>query len=283
MQDKFAVACLQNCAGADMAQNVEHALELAKEAHGDGADLLCMPEFFTCLDMDENGLSVGAYIESEHPALARFRAFSKELGVWMLLGSLAIRSKSGKLRNRSYLLDSMGEVIARYDKIHLFDVDLPNGEIYRESDIFEPGAQAVLAPTPWGLMGLSVCYDLRFSDLYRTLAKAGALFLTVPAAFTKTTGEAHWHTLLRARAIETGSYVFAPCQYGIHGTSVSYGHSLIIGPWGEVLADAGEGLGYVLATVEPNQVNKVRSMIPALRHDRPFAEPGAVAVSRVRA
>ena len=283
MQDKFAVACLQNCAGPDMTQNVESALDLGRNAHRDGADLLCFPEFFTCLDMDDSGLTVGACLESEHPALARLRAFSRELGVWMLLGSLAIRAASGKLRNRSFLLDSTGEIVARYDKIHLFDVDLPNGEVYRESDIFEPGAQAVVAPTPWGLMGLSVCYDLRFAGLYRALAQAGALFLTVPAAFTKTTGEAHWHALLRARAIETGSYVIAPCQFGTHGASVSYGHSLVVDPWGEVVADAGDGPGYVLATVQPSHVTKVRSMIPALRHDRPFSDPTAIAISRASA
>ena len=154
------------------------------------------------------------------------------------------------LKPENLLLDGDGHVVARYNKIHLFDVDLPNGEVYRESDIFEPGDQAVVAPTPWGSMGLSVCYDLRFAALYRSLAQAGASFLTVPAAFTRTTGMAHWHTLLRARAIETGSYVFAPCQYGSHGKSVTYGHSLVVDPWGEVLADAGDGPGFALAEVD---------------------------------
>ena len=283
MKEQFNVACVQNCAGPNTHDNIEQAIESATQAHRDGADLICLPEFFSCLDMDETGIKVGAELESEHPALPRFSTLSREMGVWMLLGSLAIRAESGKLRNRSFLIDSGGDIVARYDKIHLFDVDLPNGEVYRESDVFEPGEQAVVAPTPWGLMGLSVCYDLRFANLYRALAQAGAQFLTVPAAFTKTTGEAHWHALLRARAIETGSYVFAPCQFGTHGKSVSYGHSLVIDPWGEILADAGDGSGYVVASIDVRRVSEVRSMIPALRHDRPFSQPASVSVSRASA
>ena len=155
----------------------------------------------------------------------------------------------------------------------MFDVDLPNGQIFRESDVFEPGTSAALGVTPWGQIGLSVCYDLRFAYLYRLLAHAGASYLTVPAAFMKTTGEAHWHTLLRSRAIETGCFVFAPCQYGSHGQAVTYGHSLVIDPWGEVLSDAGEGRGFALAVIDPEKVTKVRAMIPALTHDREVTTP----------
>ncbi len=279
MNRKFNVACVQNCAGPDLEANVTTAVELVRKAHGAGADLVCLPEFFSCLELREDGLFVGAWQEPEHPALPRFRTLAAELEVWVLLGSLAVEVGSTKLRNRSYVLDATGGIVTHYDKIHLFDVDLSSRESYRESDRFEPGGEAVVSPTPWGQMGLSVCYDLRFAQLYRALAQAGAYFLTVPAAFTKTTGQAHWHTLLRARAIETGSYVFAPCQYGTHGKGTTYGHSLIVDPWGEVLADAGDGPGFALAEVDPKRVEEVRAMIPALRHDRDFLEPGRSAVT----
>ena len=279
----FRVACVQNQAGADLQTSLDEAMGHARAAHDAGADLICFAEFFSCLDMNSEGLQVGAYAEEEHPALAQSRDLANELGAWLLLGSLAIRTASGKLNNRSFLLDGDGHVIARYDKIHLFDVDLPNGEVYRESDLFEPGDQAVVAPTPWGSMGLSVCYDLRFAALYRSLAQAGASFLTVPAAFTRTTGKAHWHTLLRARAIETGSYVFAPCQYGSHGKSVTYGHSLVVDPWGEVLADAGDGPGFALAEIDAARVAEVRHQIPALRHDRSFTSATGILSTRASA
>ena len=283
MQDRFTVACIQNCAGPELAANIEQTVDLCRTAKNAGADLILTPEFFSCLDMNESGLIVGAYPEAEHPALSRFCALAGELGVWMVLGSLAVKMPSQKLRNRSFLIDADGEVVSRYDKVHMFDVDLPNGESFRESDVFEPGGEGVVAPTPWGQVGLSVCYDLRFAHLYRALAQAGAAYLTVPAAFTKTTGEAHWHVLLRARAIETGSYVFAPCQYGTHGKAVTYGHSLIIDPWGEVLADAEDGPGFALAEVDPANVAKVRGMIPALVHDRPYSAPGMVSLKQASA
>jgi len=190
---------------------------------------------------------------------------------WLLLGSLAVEAGPGQNYNRSYLLNDKGNLVTHYDKLHLFDVDLADGECYRESDTIVPGSTAVLAPTPWGLLGLSICYDLRFAALYRALAQAGAAFLAVPAAFTRTTGQAHWHILLRSRAIETGSYVFAPCQCGSHGAAQSYGHSLIIDPWGRVLADAGEDPGFIMAAIDPDRVSEARSMIPALKHDRDFA------------
>lgn len=268
MTEKFKVACVQNCAGPDIAKNIDDSIELCRDAHRAGAALICTPEFFTCFDKTENGLLVGAFPEPDHPALPAFKSLAEELGLWILLGSLAIQVGPEKLNNRSFLVSPEGKVVTRYNKVHMFDVDLPNGEIFRESDVFEPGTNAALGLTPWGQIGLTVCYDLRFAYLYRMLAQAGALFLTVPAAFMKTTGQAHWHALLRSRAIETGCYVFAPCQFGAHGEATTYGHSLIIDPWGEVLSDAGEGRGFALADVDPKKVHQVRAMIPALQHDR---------------
>lgn len=282
MKSTFKVACIQNRATEDLVASVADASELVRAARVAGADLVCTPEFFSCLCLTSDGLFVGGHAEESHPALPVCRTLAAELGIWLLLGSLAIRTDSDKLRNRSYLIDASGEIVARYDKIHLFDVDLGPGESYRESDVLEPGDQAVTAPTPWGLLGLSVCYDLRFAHLYRALAQAGALFLTVPAAFTRTTGKAHWHALLRTRAIETGSYVFAPCQYGAHGKAETYGHSLVIDPWGEVLCDAGEERGFVVAQVDTRKVEQARQKIPALQHDRPFSGPAAMTLKRAR-
>ena len=189
----------------------------------------------------------------------------------MLAGSLAVRLPDGRVANRSVLFDKEGRVAARYDKIHLFDVDLGNGESYRESATIAPGDRAVIAKTPWGPIGLTVCYDLRFPHLYRTLAQRGANFIAIPAAFTRTTGQAHWHVLQRARAIETGCYVFAPGQCGTHAEDrQTYGHSLIVDPWGAVLADGGEQVGIITARIDPAQVAAARRKIPALTHDRPF-------------
>jgi predicted amidohydrolase len=263
-----------------MAASMAEAEKLSRDAAADGADLICMPEFFSCLEVATDLFNVGAVDESEHPAIPLFSNLARDTGAWVLLGSLAVTTPSGKIRNRSILLDSAGDIISRYDKIHLFDVNLSDGETYRESTIVEAGREAVVAPTPWGLMGLTVCYDLRFAHLYRSLAQAGAHFLTVPAAFTKTTGQAHWHTLLRARAIETGCFVFAPCQWGKHGDAETYGHSLIIDPWGEVLADGGEDSGFVAADIDPAQVAQARSRIPALGHDRPYGDPPPATVEK---
>ncbi len=276
MSATFTAACIQNEAVADMGASVAAATELVRAAHAAGAELICLPEYFACLKADAAGFEVGAHGEAAHPALSHYRDLAAELGAWLLLGSLAITAGPEKIFNRSYLLDPTGAVAARYDKIFLFDVDLEGGESYRESALIEPGARATLAPLPWATLGLTICYDLRFPQLYRSLAQAGAEVLTVPAAFTETTGQAHWHVLLRARAIETGCYVLAPCQCGDHGGGrATYGHSLIVDPWGRVLADAGEGPGYVLAEIDPAEAAKARAMIPSLDHDRPFAEPEA--------
>jgi predicted amidohydrolase len=214
--------------------------------------------------------------EADDPALKTFRALAQETGAWILVGSLLLK-EPGKTRvvNRSLLVDPSGAITARYDKLHLFDVDVGDGHAYKESATVEPGDRAVLAATPWGLLGLSICYDLRFAYLYRTLAQAGAGMLTVPAAFTYATGKAHWHVLARARAIETGSFVLAPNQCGTHAEGrKTWGHSLIVNPWGEILADGGDEVGIVTATIDLDQVAEARRKIPALKHDRTFPTPG---------
>lgn len=273
MRESFKAACVQNCAGPDMAANLAEAESLVRHAAGQGASLICLPEFFSCLDFRDGTFDVGDRAEEEHPGLPLFRGIADELGVWIQMGSLAIRSPTGKIHNRAYMIDDRGGIAAFYDKIHLFDVDLAGGQSYRESRSVEPGASAVVTETPWGRLGLSVCYDLRFAQLYRALAHAGAEFVVVPAAFTKTTGQAHWHVLLRARAIETGSYVLAACQCGTHGEAESYGHSLIIDPWGCILAEGGEEPGVIVSDIDPAKVAEVRRMIPALTHDREFSVP----------
>jgi predicted amidohydrolase len=204
--------------------------------------------------------------------LAAFRALAKELQVWLHAGSLAVLRADGKVANRTYVLDPQGEVVAKYDKIHMFDVDLGNGERYLESATFAPGDAAKTVDLPWGRLGLTICYDLRFPHLYRHLAQHGAQFLTVPSAFTQVTGEAHWHVLLRARAIETGCYVFAPAQTGTHaGGRKTYGHALIVAPWGEVLADAGTPPGVIVADIDPAQVTVARGKVPAINLNAAFA------------
>ncbi len=280
MSEIFKAACVQNCAGSDMSATLDRAAELTRRARDEGADLIAVPEFFACLNVDDAGLQTGAVPEDKHPALPMFRDLAQETGAWLLLGSLGIDDGGERLRNRSFMIDPSGAIQARYDKIHMFDVQLGNGETYKESDVFEPGDKAVLAPTPWGLLGMSVCYDLRFAYLYRDLAQAGASFLSVPAAFMRTSGKAHWHALLRARAIETGCYVIAPCQSGQHGRAITYGHSLIVDPWGAVLAEGhDEEEDVVLAEIDPSKVLEARSKIPALEHDRPYDAPERISVT----
>jgi predicted amidohydrolase len=215
-----------------------------------------------------------ALSEADDRSLVAFCALAEELRIWLLIGSLAIKVSDDKTANRSYLVASDGRIAARYDKIHLFDVDLPNGESYRESRTVIAGEQAVTADLPWGRVGLSVCYDLRFPQLYRVLAKGGAEILSVPSAFTETTGRAHWQLLLRARAIENGCFVIAPAQGGKHANGRStYGHSMIVGPWGEILAEAGTEPGIIMADIDLDEVAAVRARVPSLQHDRPFSAP----------
>lgn len=267
----FTVACLQVNASNDMAANIETALRLTREAVKSGAQFVLMPENVVMMEWGREASLAKAHPEHDHPALKAFMALASELKIWLHCGSLAIKRDNGKLANRTFVLDPAGAIVAAYDKIHMFDVNLGGGEHYNESATFDCGTKAVTVDLPWGRLGLSICYDLRFAQLYRQLALAGSHFLTVPAAFTKTTGEAHWHVLLRARAIETGCFVFAPAQTGTHaGDRQTYGHALIINPWGEVLADAGTEPCVILAKIEPAQVAAVRAKIPSLSLNAAF-------------
>ena len=268
------VACVQTNSGREIGPNIDAVLPLIGKARERGADLVLLPENVAMIEPIQAKQQEKALPEAEHPALAAFADAASNLGVWLLIGSLAIRRDDERVANRSLLVDAAGRVVARYDKIHLFDVDLGPAESYRESAVIAPGDRIVVAKTPWGGLGLSVCYDLRFPHLYRALAKAGADFLAIPAAFTRTTGAAHWHVLARARAIETGCYVLAPAQCGTHAEGrLTFGHSLIVDPWGVVVADAGEEVGIITAEIDAARVTEARRRVPALEHDRPFAAP----------
>jgi predicted amidohydrolase len=271
MAERFTVACVQTNSAREIKPNIAATTALVRQARAAGADFILLPENVSMLEPVSRLLKQKAEREESHPALAAFRDLARETGAWLLIGSLAIKVEDDRVANRSLLVDPQGTIVARYDKIHMFDVDLGPGQSYRESATIAPGASAVLAPMPWGSLGLSVCYDLRFPHLYRRLAQRGAAYLSVPSAFTRTTGRAHWHILLRARAIENGAYVFAPAQCGTHAEGrETFGHSLIVDPWGTVLADGGEEPGFILAEVDPEQVAAARRRVPSLAHDRPF-------------
>jgi predicted amidohydrolase len=266
------VGLLQMTSGIDPAANAATLAAGIADAAAQGVQWLLTPEMTGLLDGNKARLAAHASPEQHDLSLAAAVAGAREHGLWVLLGSIPVPLADGRFANRSLLIDDQGAVVARYDKIHLFDVDLPNGERYRESASYAPGDRAVVAPTPWGGVGLTICYDVRFATLHRALAQAGATILTVPAAFTRVTGAAHWHTLLSARAIETGCFVLAPAQTGTHEDGRStYGHSLAISPWGEVLADAGEAPGLTVVDLDLTQVDEARGRVPALRHDRQFA------------
>jgi predicted amidohydrolase len=265
------VACIQMRSGVEVNANVDAASALIRRAAGEGAELIATPEMTSLLDRKPGTVFAKSTTEAADSALAAFRALAAELKIWLLIGSLPIRADATRCANRSFLIGPDGTVAARYDKIHMFDVQLNAGNIYRESEGFAAGGEAVLAATPKVKLGMTVCYDVRFPHLFRDLAKAGAEVISVPAAFTRITGEAHWHVLLRARAIETGSFIVAPAQCGKHADGrETYGHSLVIGPWGEVLAEAGVEPGIIAATVDLAQVAEARRKIPALEHDRPY-------------
>ncbi len=285
MSAKFTVACVQFTAGPDPEPNLRVASDLIRRARDAGADLIMTPEASNFIEQGRRRREK-ARSEADDPFLAGMRALACETVAWLLLGSLVIdpsgepgaAAGEARLANRSFLVDAGGTIVARYDKIHMFDIDLPGGESYRESNAYRPGSGTVVAETPWGALGMSVCYDVRFPHLYRALAQAGADFLTVPSVFTVPTGSAHWHVLLRARAIENGCFVFAPAQWGEHTAGRrSYGHSLIVDPWGEVLADGGEGVGIASAGIDTARIAEVRRMVPSLQHDRGFTLPEFVA------
>jgi len=272
MTQPFKAACIQVNASNDMDANIRTVSELLYKARFEGAQMAFLPENVVMMEWGKANITAKAQREADHPGLAALRQVARDTHLWLHGGTLAIKLPGEeRIANRTYVINPQGEIAATYDKIHMFDVDLGNGEAYRESSTFKPGERAVAVATPWGKLGLSVCYDLRFPHLYRTLAKSGADFLAIPAAFTRTTGRAHWHVLLRARAIETGCFVFAPAQCGEHvNNRQTYGHSLIVAPWGEVLADAGEQPGYVVAEIDPAKVAEARGKVPSLQHDRPF-------------
>ena len=279
MFSSFRVACIQTSSQLDMDANLEAASALVRDAADGGAQLVLTPENVSLMGTNQEQALAMAVPESSHKALPVFTKLAREKVVWMLVGSIAVRldgadGNEDMLANRSLLISDKGEVVARYDKIHMFDVDIEGGESHRESETYRPGGQAIMATTPWGGLGMTVCYDLRFPYLYRSLAQCGAHFLSVPAAFTRVSGRAHWHVLLRARAVETGCYVFAPAQCGNHANNrQTYGHSLIIDPWGKILAEAEEEPGVITADIDPSRVAAVRAMIPALEHDREFLPP----------
>jgi predicted amidohydrolase len=286
MSNAFTAACVQFTSARDYEPNIRIVSDLVRRARDGGADFVLTPENTGLIEPIGKLRREKARDEANHPVLSALREVARETGVWLLIGSLAVDlsrepgEAEGEHRsaNRSYLIDPSGGIVAKYDKIHMFDVDLAGGESYRESNAFRPGGRTVLAETPWGILGMTVCYDLRFPHLYRALAQAGADFLAVPSAFTVPTGKAHWHVLMRARAIENGCFVFAPAQWGEHAEGRrTYGHSLIIDPWGEILADAREGVGIVTARIDVAAIAKARRMVPSLQHDRPFTalEPSA--------
>ena len=267
----FRVGLVQMRSGRTPAQNVDAATKLIKEAKTGGADYVLTPEMTNILERKREDLFAALAPEEKDRSLAAFRDLARRLGIWVHVGSLAIEVLPQKAVNRSFLIDPKGEIAARYDKIHMFDVDLAGGESYRESGSYRPGELAVAVDIPWGRVGLTICYDLRFPALYRALAEAGASFITIPSAFTQQTGEAHWHVLTRARAIETGSFVFAAAQGGRHEDGRdTFGHSIAVDPWGRVLAEGGTEPGVILADVDPSQVAIVRARIPSLQHGRRF-------------
>ncbi len=281
MTKRFTVACVQITSGQDPAANLAATSAWVREARSAGANLIATPEVSNVMGLRRREMVALARPESEDPSVAGYRGLAAETGAWLLAGSLVLRGSEDKLVNRSLLIDPRGEIAARYDKIHMFDVEIPDGQSYRESRAYRAGGRAVTAELPWGRLGMTVCYDLRFPYLYRALAKAGADFLSIPSAFTRFTGQAHWHVLLRARAIETGCFVIAPAQCGDHeGGRETYGHSLIVAPWGQVLGDGGTAPGITLAEIDPAAVAKARAMIPALDHDRDFTASDAMEALR---
>jgi predicted amidohydrolase len=268
---KFRAGLLQMRSGRKVDANIGAAAKLAREAKAAGADYIQTPEMTNLMEQKTKALFSILVEEERDPSLAAFRELARELNVHFHVGSLAVKASPERAANRSFVIDPTGEIIARYDKIHMFDVELGAGESYRESNNYRPGESAVLVDLPWGRMGLTICYDLRFPSLYRALAEAGADFLAIPAAFTKITGEAHWHILTRARAIETGSYVLAAAQGGMHENGrETYGHSIVIDPWGNIIAEGSAEPGVIMAEIDPALVASARSRIPSLQHGRRF-------------
>jgi predicted amidohydrolase len=283
----FKAAMIQMRSGLRPDVNIDAAVRYIGDAKEAGADYVLTPEMTNILAANREQLFAVAVEEEADASLATLREVARKLGIYVHIGSLAIRISPDRAANRSFLIDPKGDILARYDKIHMFDVDLAGGESYRESRNYRPGELAVLADLPWGRLGLTVCYDLRFPALYRALAEAGATMLTIPSAFTKQTGEAHWHVLIRSRAVENGCFVFAAAQGGRHENGRdTFGHSLIVDPWGRILAEGDTEPGVIVVEIDPAEVAKARARIPSLQHGRrfeivePLAEPAHLHVVR---
>ena len=272
---RFKAGCLQLNASNDLDRNIAATGDLVRRARDQGADFISTPEVSLLIEAGRKNTVAKAHFEAEHPGLEAFRGWARETGAWLHVGSLTVKLEDDeRLANRGFLIDPDGTIVASYDKIHMFDVNVDDGNSYRESRSYRPGGEAVLADLPWGRLGLSICYDLRFPHLYRELAKAGADFLVIPSAFTRPTGRAHWHVLQRARAIETGCYVISAAQCGQHaGGRKTYGHSIIVDPWGAIVAEAEEDVGIILAEIDSDQVVEARQRVPSLEHDRDYSGP----------
>jgi predicted amidohydrolase len=283
----FKAAMIQMRSGLQPGANIDAAVRYIGDAKSAGAEYVLTPEMTNILAANREQLFAVAVEEEADPSLATLREVARKLGIYVHIGSLAIRISPDRAANRSFLIDPKGDILARYDKIHMFDVDLAGGESYRESRNYRPGELAVLADLPWGRLGLTVCYDLRFPALYRALAEAGATMLAIPSAFTKQTGEAHWHGLIRSRAIENGCFVFAAAQGGRHENGRdTFGHSLIVDPWGRIIAEGGTEPGVIVGEINPAEVVNARARVPSLQHGRrfeivePLAEPAHLHVVR---
>jgi predicted amidohydrolase len=283
----FKAAMIQMRSGLQPGANIDAAIRYVGDAKSAGAEYVLTPEMTNILAANREQLFAAAVDEEADASLATLREVARKLGIYVHIGSLAVRISPDRAANRSFLIDPKGDILARYDKIHMFDVDLAGGESYRESRNYRPGELAVLADLPWGRLGLTVCYDLRFPALYRALAEAGATMLAIPSAFTKQTGEAHWHVLVRSRAIENGCFVFAAAQGGRHENGRdTFGHSLIVDPWGRILAEGDTEPGVIVAEIHPAEVASARARIPSLQHGRrfeivePLAEPAHLHVVR---
>ena len=272
---KFRAACVQLRSTTKVEENIETVDRLVRKAAALGADYVQTPEMTNIVERNRAALGVALSPEHADPSVRHFAKLAGELGIVLHIGSLALSAADGRIANRAFVFGRGGAVLARYDKIHLFDVDLPNGESWRESAVYHPGEHAAIVDLPWTTLGVSICYDIRFPQLFRAQAHAGAEVLTAPAAFTRQTGEAHWHVLQRARAIENGAFVISAAQAGRHADGrETFGHSIIVGPWGDVLAEAdGEGPGIVVAEIDPAASADARRRIPSLKNERPFAPP----------
>lgn len=264
-------ALLQMTSGVDPVENAAALTDAVARAKAEGADMLFTPEMAGCLDRDRKRAAAAITGERDNVVLDRVRDAAARAGLWVHIGSLALKDErpDGRWVNRSFVIDGNGDIRARYDKIHLFDVDLPTGESWRESSVYGPGERVVAVDTPWARLGLTICYDLRFPDLYRALTDAGATILLVPAAFTVPTGQAHWHLMLRARAVEAAAFVIAPAQVGQHADGrTTYGHGLVVDPWGDVLLDMGGQAGMALADIDLERLEAVRTRVPAIANRR---------------